>query len=52
MRWLGRPKQPPKTIFLTHGGPDAAALAARIRHDNGWTVRVPRLGEVAELTRG
>jgi metallo-beta-lactamase family protein len=50
MRWLGHPARPPKTIFLTHGEPAAAeALAERIRKDNGWNVRVPKLGEVAEL---
>ena len=53
MRWLGRPARPPKTIFLTHGEPAAAtALAERIRKENGWTVRVPKLGEVAELAPG
>ena len=51
MRWLGRPARPPRTIFLTHGEPAAAtALAERIRKENGWTVRVPKLGEVADLT--
>jgi len=50
LRWLARKERPPRTIFLTHGEPEAAtALAERIRKDKGWTVRVPRLGEQAVL---
>ena len=48
--WLARLEKPPKTIFLTHGEPDAAlALAERLRRERGLTVRVPRLGEIVSL---
>ena len=50
LRWLGRQPSPPKTIFLTHGEPEAAgALAERLRRERGLTARVPRYGEVAPL---
>jgi metallo-beta-lactamase family protein len=44
--WLVRIPRPPETVYVVHGEPGAAAsLAARIRHETGWTVAVPRLGE-------
>jgi metallo-beta-lactamase family protein len=50
LRWLSALPAPPKTIFLTHGEPEAAAaLAATLQQKKGFVVRVPKLGEVAEL---
>ena len=44
--WLLQIPQPPETVYLVHGELTAAeALAKRIRHETGWTVAVPRLGE-------
>ena len=42
LRWLGTAGRPPERVFVVHGDPEpAAALAARIRKDLGWPVRVP-----------
>lgn len=50
MRWLGTASRPPKTVFITHGEPRAQdTLAARIRKELGWTVRVPEPDETAEV---
>ena len=50
LRWLSALTRPPKTIFLTHGEPDAAlALAETLRSKRGLTARVPKLGDVADL---
>jgi len=50
VRWLDALKQPPKTIFLTHGEPEAAAaLATTLQQRKGIATRIPRLGEVANL---
>ncbi|HEY7717963.1 MAG TPA: MBL fold metallo-hydrolase [Pedococcus sp.] len=46
LEWLVRIPRPPETVYVVHGEPEAAhALAGRIRHEMGWTVAVPRLGE-------
>ena len=46
MGWLVALPQPPETVYVVHGEPEAAeGLAARIRHETGWTVAIPRLGE-------
>ena len=46
MDWLLQIPEPPETVYLVHGELTAAqALADRIRHETGWTVAVPRLGE-------
>lgn len=51
MTWLGRIPGPPRTIFLTHGEPEAStAMAARINERAGWKAVVPRLGDVVPLT--
>ena len=44
--WLARIPRAPEAVYLVHGEPEAAqALAARIRHETGWVVAIPRLGE-------
>ena len=44
--WLLELPEPPETVYLVHGELEAAqTLADRIRHETGWTVAVPRLGE-------
>jgi metallo-beta-lactamase family protein len=47
--WLSALPKPPKTIFLTHGEPDAATALAATLQTKGFAVKVPKLGEVAEL---
>ena len=43
LRWTGH-LAAPRTVFLTHGEPDAAAaLAARLREARKWNVVVPAL---------
>jgi metallo-beta-lactamase family protein len=50
LRWLSALPAPPKTIFLTHGEPEAAAaLAATLQQKKRFVVRVPKLGDVATL---
>jgi metallo-beta-lactamase family protein len=50
LRWLRTMPKPPKTVFITHGEPAAAAaLAKTITEKLGWKTHVPRLGEVVEL---
>jgi metallo-beta-lactamase family protein len=50
MEWLGSAPRPPRTVFITHGEPPAQeALAARIRTELGWTVRIPEPDEIAEV---
>lgn len=40
--WLGRIQTPPKTVFLTHGEPDASqGLKAAIEERFGWNVIIP-----------
>lgn len=44
--WLRALPEPPETVFVVHGEPEAAAsLAARVRAELGWAAAVPRLGE-------
>ncbi|WP_406830719.1 MBL fold metallo-hydrolase [Pedococcus sp. KACC 23699] len=46
VRWVSGLAEPPESVFVTHGEPEAAsALAARLREVTGATVVVPRLGE-------
>ena len=50
LRWLSGVKSEPRSIFVTHGEPDAAeALAARITRERGFAARVPELGQAFEL---
>ena len=51
LRWL-EPLEahPPKSVFTTHGEPDAAeAMAAHIRERFGWNVIVPQYEQSEEL---
>ena len=46
MAWLSRLPEPPETVYVVHGEPQAsAALARRIRDELDWTAVVPRFGE-------
>ncbi|WP_377644682.1 MBL fold metallo-hydrolase RNA specificity domain-containing protein [Oryzobacter terrae] len=46
LRWLLEMPTPPRTVYLVHGEPDAAAaLAERVRAALDCVVVVPRLGE-------
>ena len=48
-RWL-QPLERPKAAFLVHGEPDSAeALAHTLRHERGWNVQIPALGDTHEL---
>jgi len=50
MRWLSAIKNPPKTIFVTHGEEDAAlTLAVKINADRGFKTHVPRHVETVVL---
>jgi metallo-beta-lactamase family protein len=50
LRWLEGLHDAPKTLFTTHGEPDAAeAMAGHIREKYGWNVHVPQYGETIEL---
>jgi len=50
LKWLSGLKTVPKTVFTTHGEPDAAeAMAAHIRERFGWNVVVPHYGENVDL---
>ena len=50
LRWLSGLPSAPKTIFTTHGEPEAAAAMAKHIHDRfGWNVEVPHFEEVYEL---
>ncbi|HXU12923.1 MAG TPA: MBL fold metallo-hydrolase RNA specificity domain-containing protein, partial [Candidatus Binatia bacterium] len=49
LRWLGQLPAKPKTIFLTHGEPEAAEALAATLHGKGFTAKVPALGDVASL---
>ena len=51
LRWLGGLSQAPRTVFTTHGEPDAAeAMAQHIRDRFGWNVVVPQYGQTIDLT--
>ena len=44
--WLGRAPAPPRTVYVVHGEPHAAArLADRIHSELGWCAIVPAYGE-------
>jgi metallo-beta-lactamase family protein len=50
MRWMSGVKNPPRTVFVTHGEEDAAlALAARIGTERGFKTLVPRHVECVTL---
>ena len=51
LRWLKPLKDtPPKTVFTTHGEPEAAAaMANHIRDKFGWNVHVPEYEETYQL---
>jgi metallo-beta-lactamase family protein len=50
LKWLSGLKTIPKTVFTTHGEPDAAAaMAAHIHERFGWNVVVPHYGETVDL---
>ena len=50
IRWLEGLPAPPKTVFTTHGEPDAAAaMAGHIRERFGWNVIVPQYEQRIEL---
>ena len=46
VEWLARAPRPPRTVYVVHGEPDAAAaLASRISSELGWTAVVPSYRE-------
>ncbi|MBL8122987.1 MAG: MBL fold metallo-hydrolase [Pyrinomonadaceae bacterium] len=50
IRWLEGLPNTPKTVFTTHGEPEAAeAMAGHIRERFGWNVIVPEYQESVEL---
>ncbi len=50
IRWLEGMPSPPKTVFLTHGEPQAAqAMAARIQERFGWKIAVPNYGDKVQI---
>ncbi len=50
LRWLEGLPNAPKTVFTTHGEPEAAAaMAQHIRDRFGWNVVVPEYGKTVEL---
>ncbi|HSK73205.1 MAG TPA: MBL fold metallo-hydrolase [Pyrinomonadaceae bacterium] len=50
LRWLEGLQTTPKTVFTTHGEPEAAeAMAGHIRERFGWNVVVPRYEQTIEL---
>lgn len=50
LRWLNGFTEPPRTTFLVHGEPDAAAaLKARIEDELGWSVVIPKYLEKFDL---
>jgi metallo-beta-lactamase family protein len=50
VRWLAEVKQPPRSVFLTHGEEEAAfALAERLTRERAFHTHVPALGETVEL---
>jgi metallo-beta-lactamase family protein len=50
LRWLEGLRTTPKTVFTTHGEPEAArAMAQHIRERFGWKVHVPDYQETYEL---
>lgn len=50
LAWLGKFRRPPRTVFITHGEPDAAdALRKRIEQELNWKCVVPAYRDVTEL---
>lgn len=50
LRWLEGLQTAPKTVFTTHGEPEAAeAMAQRIRERFGWNTVVPQYMQTVEL---
>ena len=50
LRWLHGLPNTPKSVFTTHGEPEAAqAMAQHIRDEFGWHVEVPQFEETIEL---
>ncbi|MCE5301886.1 MAG: MBL fold metallo-hydrolase [Planctomycetaceae bacterium] len=50
LSWLGHFQKPPKTLFVTHGEPEAAqSLAQSVRQQLGWNVLVPEYRQTVEL---
>ena len=51
LRWLSPLREtPPKSVFTTHGEPEAAeAMAGHIREEFGWNVVVPHFEQTIEL---
>ncbi len=50
LRWLEGLPNTPKTVFTTHGEPDAAeAMAEHIRERFGWNVVVPQYEQTIDL---
>lgn len=50
IQWLSGLPNTPKTVFTTHGEPDAAqAMAGHIRDEFGWNVVVPNYQQTIEL---
>ena len=50
IRWLEGLHAAPKTVFTTHGEPDAAAaMSQHIRDRFGWNVVVPQYGQSVSL---
>ncbi|MBK7393094.1 MAG: MBL fold metallo-hydrolase [Chloracidobacterium sp.] len=50
IKWLNGLRSTPKTVFTTHGEPDAAeAMAEHIRDEFGWNVVVPQYEQTIEL---
>jgi metallo-beta-lactamase family protein len=50
LRWLSGLQSTPKTVFTTHGEPEAAeAMAGHIRDEFGWNVVVPHFEQTVEL---
>ena len=53
LTWMRGADRVPRTTYITHGEPDAAdTLRARIKHELGWSARVPEQLERVLLTDG
>jgi|KBSSwiStaDraftv2_1062776.scaffolds.fasta_scaffold189814_2 metallo-beta-lactamase family protein len=49
-RWLAGFRRSPRRVYVVHGEPAASeSLAAAVRSRLGWTVEVPREGQIVEL---
>ncbi|MGE0138073.1 MAG: MBL fold metallo-hydrolase RNA specificity domain-containing protein [Ilumatobacteraceae bacterium] len=48
--WVAAAPEPPETVYVVHGEPQAsAALASEIRRELDWSATVPALGELIAL---